>query len=152
MIIFGETTTAGKVAATAMATIDTFQSAVSSFKAMSGIPYVGPILGAIAAAAAIASGIATVQQIWAVDTDVKGKSSAGKSSGKNTYASVGSKITSGASSSMATVNSALGQGIVARQTGIQNTTTQPTVEKIAIVDEVTAAQKLQTEKALISQV
>jgi hypothetical protein len=152
VIIFGETTTAGKIAATVVATIDTLQSAVSSFKAMAGIPYVGPILGGIAAAAALVAGYATVDQIWSVDTDIKGKTSTSKKSGSSSYASVGSKITSGAASSMASVNSALGQGIVARQTGIDSTFTQPTVEKIAIVDEVTAAQKLQTEKTLIAQV
>lgn len=56
-------TVAYKVLATAQATIDTYQSAVSAFKAMSGIPYIGPVLGGIAAAAAIASGLANIAQI-----------------------------------------------------------------------------------------
>ena len=43
--------------------ISTYGSAVSSFQAMSGIPYVGPILGAIAAAAAIVSGMAQISAI-----------------------------------------------------------------------------------------
>lgn len=53
----------GKIAAIANTTIDTFQSATSSFKALSGIPIVGPALGAAAAAAAIAAGLANVQSI-----------------------------------------------------------------------------------------
>lgn len=56
-------TVAYKVIATAQATIDTYQSAVSAFKAMSGIPYIGPVLGGIAAAAAIAAGLANIAQI-----------------------------------------------------------------------------------------
>jgi len=43
--------------------ISTFGSAVSSFQSMSGIPYVGPILGAVAAAAAIVSGMAQISKI-----------------------------------------------------------------------------------------
>jgi hypothetical protein len=53
----------GKIAAIASTTIDTYQSATSSFKALSGIPVVGPALGAAAAAAAIAAGLANVQAI-----------------------------------------------------------------------------------------
>ena len=61
--ILGEETAAGKAAAITQATIDTYQSAQSSYKSLSGIPVVGPALGAVAAAAAIASGIANVKAI-----------------------------------------------------------------------------------------
>jgi hypothetical protein len=57
--IFGET----KASAVAETVINTYQSATSAFKSLSGIPVVGPILGAIAAAAAIASGIANLAKI-----------------------------------------------------------------------------------------
>ncbi len=63
--IFGEESKAGKAMAIAQTTIDTYQSAVSAFKAMSGIPIVGPALGAIAAATAVASGFASVKKITA---------------------------------------------------------------------------------------
>lgn len=53
----------GKQAARAQTVIDTIQSAQSSYKALSGIPYVGPILGAAAAAAAIAAGAARLSAI-----------------------------------------------------------------------------------------
>lgn len=64
--IVGQDTVAGKGFAIAKATIDTYQSAVAAYKSLAGIPVIGPALGAIAAAAAVASGIATVKKIVAV--------------------------------------------------------------------------------------
>jgi hypothetical protein len=64
--IIGQDTIAGKAFAIAKATIDTYQSAVAAYKSLAGIPIIGPALGAIAAAAAVASGIATVKKIVAV--------------------------------------------------------------------------------------
>ena len=64
--IVGQDTVAGKSFAIAKATIDTYQSAVAAYKALAGIPIYGPALGAIAAAAAVASGIATVKKIISV--------------------------------------------------------------------------------------
>ena len=61
--IFGEESAAGKAFAVTQATIDTFQGANAAYKSMAGIPYVGPVLGGIAAAAAIASGLANVNAI-----------------------------------------------------------------------------------------
>ena len=53
----------GKVAAISGAIIDTISSAQKSYNAMAGIPYVGPALGAAAAAAAILAGGVRIQQI-----------------------------------------------------------------------------------------
>lgn len=53
----------GKKAAIAQALVSTYMSATQAFAAMSGIPYVGPVLGAVAAAAAIAAGMANVNAI-----------------------------------------------------------------------------------------
>jgi hypothetical protein len=61
--ILGKETAAGKAMAITQATIDTFTSANAAFKSMAGIPVVGPALGAAAAGAAIASGIANVKAI-----------------------------------------------------------------------------------------
>lgn len=47
----------------AEATMSMFAGAVNSYQAMAGIPYVGPILGAIAAAAALALGAANISMI-----------------------------------------------------------------------------------------
>ena len=55
----------GKKAAIAQTLIQTYQSATAAFSSLAGIPYVGPFLGAAAAAAAIAAGMANVQQIRA---------------------------------------------------------------------------------------
>ena len=52
-----------KGVAVAQATIDTYSSAVSSYNSLSGIPIVGPVLGGLAAGAAVASGFANVKKI-----------------------------------------------------------------------------------------
>lgn len=64
--VLGKESAAGKAAAVAATTIDTYQAATAAYKAMAGIPVVGPALGAIAAAAAVASGLKTVKQIIGV--------------------------------------------------------------------------------------
>lgn len=61
--VLGEQTAAGKAAAIAAATISTYQSAQDSYKSLAGIPIIGPVLGAAAAAAAIVSGIGQVKKI-----------------------------------------------------------------------------------------
>lgn len=52
-----------KALATTQAIIDTVSSAQSAYKSMVGIPYVGPFLAPIAAAAAVALGIANIRSI-----------------------------------------------------------------------------------------
>ena len=54
--LLGESSDAGKAAAVAQATIETYKGAQSAFSSLAGIPIVGPALGAIAAGAAISSG------------------------------------------------------------------------------------------------
>jgi hypothetical protein len=76
--IAGEQSKVGKAAAIAQATISTFLGAQEAFTSLAGIPVVGPALGALAAGAAIVSGIATVKQITATKTP--GGSSGGSSS------------------------------------------------------------------------
>ena len=61
--ILGEETAAGKAAAIVQATIDTYKGAQAAYASLAGIPVVGPVLGGVAAAAAIASGIKNVQAI-----------------------------------------------------------------------------------------
>lgn len=53
----------GKAAAVANAIIHTYEAATEAYAAMASIPYVGPVLGAVAAGAAIAAGLANVEQI-----------------------------------------------------------------------------------------
>jgi hypothetical protein len=63
---FGEHTLAGKAAAIALTTIETYQSAVSAFNSLSKIPIVGVPLGIAAAAAAIKMGLDNIKRISAV--------------------------------------------------------------------------------------
>jgi hypothetical protein len=58
----------GKAAAIAQAIINTYQAATEAYKAMAGIYAIGPVLGAAAAAAAIAAGMANVAAIRAQPT------------------------------------------------------------------------------------
>ena len=73
--LLGEQTAAGKAAAVAQATIDTYMAANSAYSAMAGIPVVGPALGAAAAAAAIIAGIVNVKKILSVSPDGSNASS-----------------------------------------------------------------------------
>lgn len=87
---------AGKAISIATATVDTYESAQKSFNAMADIPIVGPALGAVAAAAAVASGIVRVKKIK--DTKFN--------SGSTPSASAGGSSSSASSSSSAAATSA----------------------------------------------
>jgi hypothetical protein len=58
----------GKAAAIAQAVINTYLSATEAYKAMVGVPYVGPALAVAAAAAAVAAGLANVAAIRSQST------------------------------------------------------------------------------------
>jgi hypothetical protein len=64
--LFGKQTAAGKAFAVAQAVIDTYLSANKAYASLSGIPVVGPALGAVAAGVAVASGIKNVKEILKV--------------------------------------------------------------------------------------
>ena len=68
--ILGENTKAGKAAAIAQTTIDTYVAAQKAFNSLVETPFVGPVLGAAAAAAAIVAGLARVKKISAVSDDI----------------------------------------------------------------------------------
>lgn len=61
--IFGKQSGIYKAIASAQALIQTYLGATEAFTSLAAIPYVGTILGAIAAAAAVASGLANVAAI-----------------------------------------------------------------------------------------
>jgi len=61
--VLGKQSALGKAAAIANATISTYESATSAYKSLAPIPIVGPVLGGIAAGAAVVSGIANVKKI-----------------------------------------------------------------------------------------
>ena len=62
--IVGKESKAGKAAAAASATVSALQGATSAFASLAPIPFVGPVLGGIAAAAALVSGFANVKTIY----------------------------------------------------------------------------------------
>lgn len=65
--LFAKHTAAYKVLSVAQVLIDTYASAQSAFKAMAGIPVVGPALGIAAAAAAVLAGIQRANAIEAIN-------------------------------------------------------------------------------------
>jgi hypothetical protein len=77
--IVGEDTKAGKAFAIAKTTIDTYSSAIAAYRSLASIPVVGPALGAIAAAAAVAGGLANVKKILAVQIPTDSGGSGGGS-------------------------------------------------------------------------
>ena len=81
--LFKENSKEQKGIATAVATIDALKSANAAYSAMAGIPYVGPVLGAAAAAAALIAGYANVKAIWETNED-----------GSNANATLGSSSSS----------------------------------------------------------
>ena len=72
----------------ALAYINTFQSAVSAYASLAGIPVVGPALGAIAAAAAIVAGLMQVNAIKAQQYEGSSGSSGTTSTAPATQAQV----------------------------------------------------------------
>jgi hypothetical protein len=77
-----------KATATAQALISTYSAAIKAYDSMAGIPYVGPVLGALAAAAAIAMGMAQVKAIRSQSMDGGGGGGGGSISaggGVGTY-------------------------------------------------------------------
>lgn len=60
---FGEASTAYKAFAIAQATISTYTSAIEAYKSTAAIPVVGPFLAPVAAATAVAAGLANIAKI-----------------------------------------------------------------------------------------
>lgn len=89
--LLGKDTIAGKATAIAATTIRTYEAAQKAYTALAGIPVVGPALGAVAAAVAVAGGLANVKKILSVQVP-QGISA---SAGAEAPASQGSKFAKG---------------------------------------------------------
>lgn len=74
---------AWKAMAIAQTIIDTYSSAVASYKSLAGIPYVGPALGMTAAAIAVAAGMARVAAIRS--TQYQGRAKGGVMTANQPY-------------------------------------------------------------------
>jgi hypothetical protein len=81
--VFGRESAAYKVLATAQTLIATYSSAQKAFDSMAGIPIIGPALGGVAAALAVAQGLQRVAAINGVEFAEGGYTGAG---GKYEYA------------------------------------------------------------------
>jgi len=139
-----EQSVAGKAIAVALTLIDTYQSATAAYKAVVGIPVVGPTLAPIAAAAAIAAGLASVKKI--VSTKVpsaKGEGQAAGSSGGGVSTPAFSQPSIGAPQIGPTANQQ-GQlaGIVAGALDRNNSMGQP-IRAYVVGSDVTTEQQLQ---------
>lgn len=75
--LLGKETVAGKAAAIAQTTISTYLGAQQAFTSLSVIPIYGTVLGTIAAAAAVAGGLANVRKIVATPKPTIPKASKG---------------------------------------------------------------------------
>jgi hypothetical protein len=126
--LFGRQTAAGKAAAIAEATIQTFLSAQKAYTATVGIPIVGPVLAPINAGLAIAAGIKNIKEITAVKTPDGGGGGGGGGNLSNSF-------TSGAQAPSFNVvgNSGMNQLAQIQQTPIQ---------AYVVSGEVTSAQAL----------
>jgi hypothetical protein len=127
--LFGRESAAGKAAAIAQATIDTYLSAQKAYTSTVGIPIVGPVLAPINAGLAIAAGIKNIKAITAVKTPSNGGGGGG--GGGN----LSNSFTSGAQAPSFNVvgNSGMNQLAQIQQTPIQ---------AYVVSGEVTSAQAL----------
>ena len=123
--IFGKTTKAGKAAASAGIAIDSIAGAIKAFNSMASIPVVGPVLGGIAAAGVIATGIQSIKDVWAVsDTGTTGISGGSSASTPTLPPDTASKMASPLSGSVSGISSYGGANVItsgaATSTNISN--------------------------------
>ena len=89
--LFGKTTKAGKIAASASTAIDTYKGAQAAIAGMAGAGPVGWALGAIEAGVIIANGVKTIAQIN--KTSETGEASVGAGSTESASAASGGSTT-----------------------------------------------------------
>jgi len=111
--------------------ISTAQSAIDSYKSLSGVPVVGPVLGFAASAAAVTAGLAQVKQISSQRFD------GGSTASAVTTPSVS---TGGASASQAPSFNVVGQS-QANQVSMA-LANQPPAQAFVVAGDVTTAQQL----------
>ena len=128
--LLGKETAAGKAAAVASATINTFSSAQKAYDATVGIPFVGPVLAPINAGIAIAAGIKNVKSILAVKTPGGGGGGSAPSA---------SGITTGVTAPSFNVVGTSGTNQLAQTIGSQQ---QQPIKAYVVANDVTTQQGL----------
>jgi len=122
-----------KAANIGLALINTYSSATKSYNSLADIPYVGPILGAIAAAAAVTAGLLNVRQIS--KQQFQGSSAGGGGGGGSAYSGTGTQ----SQSPNFNVVGQSGINQVAKALGENNSTP---VKAYVVSGDVTTAQAL----------
>ena len=125
--LLGKQTVAGKVAAVASATIETFLSAQKAYSATVGIPYVGPFLAPINAGIAVAAGLKNVKSILSVQVPGGGG---------------GSAPSAGAATPAAPSFNVVGNSGVNQIAGVMQQQGAPVVKTYVTAGDVTTAQGL----------
>lgn len=137
--LLGENTKVGKAAAIAQATINTYLGATAAFSQTPG----GIVIKSLAAATAIASGLASVKKIMSVSDSVKSSSATSTDSGNSYTAAISPSASyQNQASELSATAGAVGSGIVSRNmimSGLQ----QESMQTVLIIDDVTAKQKEQ---------
>ena len=131
----GEQTAAGKAFAIASTLISTYQSAQDSYKALAGIPVVGPALGAAAAAAAAIAGIKQIQAIKSV------KVPGGDKGGSIPTPSVSTPAAITAASAPPSFN-VVGASDSSQLAGVIANQSQQPIQAYVVSNDVTTAQSL----------
>lgn len=145
--IFGEATAVGKAAAIAETTFSTFSAAQKAFSSLASIPVVGPALGAAAAGAAIAGGVARVKKIASTKSGLPGDKSGGGgiagggSSGGGMPTSVAPSVGQG----LASRDSAANQASTIKQ-GFSEALRENPLQPTLVLDNVTANQSAETQR------
>lgn len=141
----GQQSKVGKAAAIAATTIETFKGAQSAFSALAPIPIVGPALGATAAGAAVASGLANVKKIVSTKSGLPGEGGGG-----------GGGAAGGGVSMPVSVAPSIGQGLASRESvanqsdaikeGVGAALRENPIQPTQIIDSVTAAQSTESKR------
>jgi len=139
--LFGQNTIAAKIAAIAQATINTYLGATAAFAQTPG----GILIKSLAAAAAVAQGIASVMKIRSVST---GGATAGPTQISSPQVGIGSKFASNApqyqvstSEGGITIKTLINDTAAAVKQGVKEALQESPPQSILVVDQVTEKQQ-----------
>lgn len=145
--IFGEATAVGKAAAIAETTFNTFSAAQKAFSSLASIPVVGPALGAAAAGAAIAGGVARVKKIASTKSGLPGDKSGGGSiaGGGSSGGGMPTSVAPSVGQGLASRDSAANQASTIKQ-GFSEALRENPLQPTLVLDNVTANQSAETQR------
>lgn len=142
--LFKEGSKAAKGVASAQVAVDTIAGSIAAFKSMAGIPLVGPILGAAAAAGVAVSGAKAIKDIWKVKDEGVGSVSNPVSGGS--VVSVSPQSVTGSLVQRSTQATQASQV----QNGVSNALTDTPVQQVLVIDNVTDAIARKNEAKVVN--